>query len=90
MAASRGLRLLHAARRIELTKLMRVNEGEEEEFAGFLRQMRNISHEQPVSGTLLHKLHQVSAADLQRDPEWRFAPVGMRRSARSWRPVARA
>ena len=60
MAAARGLQLLHAARRVELTTLMRVNEGEEKEFAGFLKQMRDISHEQPVSDQLLFKLRKVS------------------------------
>ena len=76
LAISRGLRLLHAARRVELKRLMRVNEGEEE-FAGFLLQMRNIGHEQPVPSGLLDKLRKVSADDLAHDPEWRFAPVGV-------------
>ena len=75
MAVSRGLRLLHAARRVELKRLMRVNEGEDE-FAGYLQQMRDIGHEQPVPSGLLSKLRKVSADDLARDPEWRFAPVG--------------
>ena len=84
MAVSRGLRLLQAARRVELTRLMRVNEGEQKDFAEYLKQMRDIACEQPVSGTLLQELRKVSSDDLETDPAWRFAPVGMRhRSARA-------
>ena len=75
MAVSRGLQLLHASRRVELKRLMRVNAGEEE-FTEHLKQMRDIAHEQPVSPKLLAALRPVSSADLNDDPEWRFAPVG--------------
>ena len=75
MAASRGLRLLHASRRVELKRLMRVNDGEQE-FTAYLNQMRDIARAQPVSPKLLDGLRPVSAVDLNDDPEWRFAPVG--------------
>lgn len=75
VASARGLQLLRAARRVTLTRLMRVNEGEEE-FTGYLKQMRDVAHERPVSSELLRGLRTVSSADLKDDPEWRFAPVG--------------
>ena len=76
MALSRGLRLLQAARLVELKRLMRVKEGETK-FTEYLTQMRNVADERPVSAELLQGLHQVSSDDLNRDPEWRFAPIGV-------------
>ena len=76
MAAARGLQLLQSARRVELRRLMRVAEGEEA-FTAFLKEMRNTDAEQPVPAKLLSGLHTVSADDLEAQPDWRFAPVGV-------------
>ena len=55
---------------------LRVKEGETK-FTEYLTQMRNVADERPVSAELLQGLHQVSSDDLNRDPEWRFAPIGV-------------
>ena len=76
MAAARGLRVLHAARRVELTRLMRVEKGEEK-FVQFLKQMRDTDAERPVSPGLLESLRPLSGEDVRADPQWRFAPIGV-------------
>ena len=77
-AVTRGMTLLHMARRVELRRLMRVLNGEKA-FVSLLTQLRNPNVEQPVSAELLRRLEQqqVTPADLEKDPGWRFAPVGV-------------
>ena len=70
-----GLKLLKAARRVELKRLMRAVE--DQPFVEAQMKMRDTNVEQPIEPAFLDALRTVSPKDLQEDDEWRFAPVGV-------------
>ena len=71
----RGLQLLKAARRVQLTRLMRaINDAP---FVKVQEQMRDTDTDQPISSAFLRNLQTVSTADVEDDDEWCFAPIGV-------------
>ena len=73
-ATACGLELLRAARRVQLTRLMRARD--DGAFIDYQLQMRNPNVEWPVPSAFMAQLRKLSDADVAADEEWRFAPVG--------------
>jgi hypothetical protein len=70
-----GLQLLRDAPRYELFRVMRAAQD-----AGFIKSlthMRDAHVPQPIPDAFIASLRTASAADLELDPLWRFAPVGV-------------
>lgn len=74
-AATAGLDRLADAPLVELFRMMRAKD--DPEFADAQRYMRRTDVDQPVSCSFLKRLGPVSAADLENEPEWAFAPIGV-------------
>ena len=75
VAKQRGLALLCAARRVELTRLMRAKG--DEQFIAHQRHMRRAGEHQPVPSNFVRSLRRVTADDMAKDSAWRFAPIGV-------------
>ena len=71
----KGLKLMEDATRVHLTRNMRARG--DPEFIGFLDRMRDTNSQQPVADEFVQKLRPLKAADVNKDPSWRFAPVGV-------------
>ena len=74
-AKVRGLRLLRAARKVTLVRLMRA--AGDQPFIDVQRHMRRTDVAQPVDPAFLEQLSVVKAADIAADEGWRFSPVGV-------------
>ena len=70
-----GLKLLKAARRVELKRLMRAVD--DANFVKVQEEMRDTTAERPISSAFLDAMRPVSAKDLEQDDGWRFAPIGV-------------
>ena len=72
-----GIKLLKSARKVELVRLMRA--AEDLPFIRVQQRMRDTATRQPpICPTFLKGLEPLSTEDVANDPEWRFAPVGVR------------
>ena len=72
-----GIKLLKSARKVELVRLMRA--AEDLPFIRVQQRMRDTATRQPpICPTFLKELRPLSTEDVANDPEWRFAPVGVR------------
>ena len=71
----RGLRVLQAAKRVDLTRLMRAKD--DPAFIGFQLRMRQTELLHPIPDEFLDSLRTVSRQDLQEDAAWHFAPIGV-------------
>ena len=71
----RGLRVLQAAKRVDLTRLMRAKD--DPAFIGFQLRMRQTELLHPIPDAFIDSLGPVSRKDLQEDAAWHFAPIGV-------------
>ena len=76
---AKGLHLMKMAKRVVLTRLMRVDthDAEAKTFTEIQLHMRDVAAKQPVSDTLIQRLRVVSHEDVVADETWRFAPIGV-------------
>ena len=70
-----GLRVLRAAKRVNLTRLMRAKD--DPAFIGFQLRMRQTELLHPIPDAFIDSLGPVSRKDLQEDAAWHFAPIGV-------------
>ena len=73
---ARGMRLLRLAKRFDLKKNMRAKT--DQAFVAYQTRMRDTAHLQPVSPVFVNSvLGRLSRADIDRDPRWLLAPMGI-------------
>jgi hypothetical protein len=74
-AKRRGIILLSSARRVELKRLMRARN--DPDFTAVQLRMRQTELLHPVPGDFISKLRTITLNDIEKDPAWRFAPIGV-------------
>ena len=74
-AACRGHAVLRAMPLVELTRIMRA--ADDPLFVAAQQEMRKTDKTQPVSNRFRESLKALSRQDLQEDPSWRFAAIGV-------------
>ncbi len=74
-AKRRGINLLSSARRVELKRLMRARN--DPYFIDVQLRMRQTELLHPVPGDFISSLRTITLNDIENDPAWRFAPIGV-------------